>query len=353
METIVQLQDEKTGNNVAPITHWNAVSNKPDLVTRSELSGVAQQGDNPNVSLTSVDGKIDGFYDTFDADIAEQLHTISGYNDESDSDDDSEQGTLTNAEIEGLRTLQQSYDSLRVSVQELVDAHVIKNVNYDGIILQEGFIPSSALDLLAHEEKIEEINDDEVLTVGPFNGYFPACKKIRFENVVLMDGLGRLVFDRDAFPALVEADFPNLTVVQNVQNYYLPFSRIQTLRTLKVPKMSSFPFLRENGAFVMDVWIGAYFNSNVNMSSWGTATTSGKNLSTTSINLLTEEDIAAGFTSNAEKLLWNVRNHIAAFLPDRTGQTAYTITFDAGLKAAIQADAQTAAAFTNKNWTIA
>ena len=112
METIVQLQDEKTGNNVAPITHWDAVSNKPDLVTRSELSGVAQQGDNPDVSLTSVDEKIDDFYDTFDADIAEQLHTISGYNDESDSDDDSEQGTLTNTEIEGLRTLQQSYDAL-------------------------------------------------------------------------------------------------------------------------------------------------------------------------------------------------------------------------------------------------
>lgn len=279
----------------------------------AELDGIAQQGTNPDATNTA---------------ILAELQT-------------------------GSVAKESTSQSILSGLQNIISSHIIRGINLGGIILQDGFTPSNAADLLAHEEKIEEINDDEVLTVGPFMGYFPECKKIRFENVVLMDGLGRMVFDRDAFPNLVEADFPNLTVVQNVQNYYLPFSRIQTLRTLKVPKMSSFPFLRENGAFVMDVWIGAYFNSNVNMSSWGTATTSGKNLSDTSMNLLTEEDIAAGFTSNAEKLLWNVRNHIAAFLPDRTGQTPYTITFDAVLKAAIQADPETAAAFTNKYWNIA
>ena len=44
---------------------------------------------------------------------------------------------------------------------------------------------------------------------------------------------------------------------------------------------------------------------------------------------------------------------MAANLPDRTGQTALTITFSSAVKAAINADTATAQAFSNKNWTIA
>ena len=53
------------------------------------------------------------------------------------------------------------------------------------------------------------------------------------------------------------------------------------------------------------------------------------------------------------QMLANIRNHIAANLPDKTGETALTITFHANVKAAIQADQATSDAFTNKNWTIA
>lgn len=59
------------------------------------------------------------------------------------------------------------------------------------------------------------------------------------------------------------------------------------------------------------------------------------------------------FGSNLEKLLYNIREHIAANLPDRTGLSALTMTFSAAVKSAIQADTATANAFTNKNWTIA
>ena len=66
-------------------------------------------------------------------------------------------------------------------------------------------------------------------------------------------------------------------------------------------------------------------------------------------DLLTPEDIADGFTSNKEKLMWNIRNHIAANLnPEITA----TITFSAAIKAAILADQETMDAFP-ASWTIA
>jgi len=40
MTTIVQLQDEHTGNDIAPITHWDAISNKPDVATKSDVNSL-------------------------------------------------------------------------------------------------------------------------------------------------------------------------------------------------------------------------------------------------------------------------------------------------------------------------
>lgn len=95
------------------------------------------------------------------------------------------------------------------------------------------------------------------------------------------------------------------------------------------------------------VWGAA--NSNQNFATWNPTNA----LSSSSTSLLTPEDIAAGFTSNLEKLLYNIREHLAANLTDRTGQSSPTITFSSAVKSAILADTTTAAAFTNKNWTIA
>lgn len=72
-------------------------------------------------------------------------------------------------------------------------------------------------------------------------------------------------------------------------------------------------------------------------------------LKSDSQSLLTQEDLDAGFTSNLQKLLYNIREHIAANL----SVANRTITFSANLKAAILADTETADAFTNKGWTIA
>lgn len=97
---------------------------------------------------------------------------------------------------------------------------------------------------------------------------------------------------------------------------------------------------------LIDVTYGAKVNGNTSLlSNWDASIAILDN----STSLLTQEDIEAGFTSNLQKLLYNIREHIAANLP----VAPLTITFSAAVKAAILADQQTADAFTNKGWTIA
>ena len=73
-------------------------------------------------------------------------------------------------------------------------------------------------------------------------------------------------------------------------------------------------------------------------------------LLTNSTSLVEEGE---SFTSNREKLLYNIRTYMCAKLKDMTGLTAPTFTFGADLKAAISEDAETLAAFTNKNFNVA
>jgi len=120
------------------------------------------------------------------------------------------------------------------------------------------------------------------------------------------------------------------------------------LRRVYIPKVSSFS---TNQVFtycpsLIDIETGAFFRGNTSLRGWDPTNA----LSSSSTSLV---DDGETFASNLEKLLYNIRNHIAANMPDRTGLSAFTITFSANVKAAINADAETVAAFTNKNWTIA
>lgn len=57
------------------------------------------------------------------------------------------------------------------------------------------------------------------------------------------------------------------------------------------------------------------------------------------------------FTSNREKLLYNIRNHIAANLKKLTTE-GYSITFGTNIKNTILSDEETTKAFTDRGWTI-
>lgn len=146
---------------------------------------------------------------------------------------------------------------------------------------------------------------------------------------------------------------------RSLQEFYAPLLKtvagdmFRNCSSLRLVYMPSGIETRSTGIFggcisLIDIVWGAA-TSNQNFASWSPTNA----LNAGSQSLLTPEDIAAGFTSNLEKLLYNIREHIAANLSDRTGLSSLTITFSAALKAAILADQPTADAFTNKNWIIA
>lgn len=85
---------------------------------------------------------------------------------------------------------------------------------------------------------------------------------------------------------------------------------------------------------LIDLELGANFTASVNINTWSPTNA----LSSSSSSLV---DAGETFANNLEKLLYNIRTHIAALLPDRTGETSLTITFSSAVKAAIQADTAT------------
>ena len=97
---------------------------------------------------------------------------------------------------------------------------------------------------------------------------------------------------------------------------------------------------------LIDITIGENITTNEYLLYWNPT----EALRTDSTSLVEEGE---SFSSNREKLLYNIREHIVANLPDRTGQDALTFYFHTNMKNAINGDTATADAFTNKNYIIA
>ena len=63
------------------------------------------------------------------------------------------------------------------------------------------------------------------------------------------------------------------------------------------------------------------------------------------------DELGREIDSNLKQLLYNIRRHIAAYLPQTSD--GYSFSFSSNIKSAILADQATQDAFTNKGWTIA
>ena len=165
--------------------------------------------------------------------------------------------------------------------------------------------------------------------------------------------------------SLQSVDLPSLTIVSDytfnsctsLKFVSLPsvnsitknnnFSSCISLQSIDLPSIktiSSTAFSDCNK--LIDIRIKQGTDFSINFSSWNPT----EALLTTSTSLVEEGE---SFTSNREKLLYNIRTYIAARLKDMTGLTAPTFTFGADLKTAITEDAETLAAFTSKNFNIA
>lgn len=312
-----------------------------------DTSDLAKQGSNPNTSLTGIDEKIDDFYETFDADIALQLQGIIGDTEESVS------GTSqTSAQVEELRTLQESYDELADNMQSLADswaAMVTNRGSLDGWVFQEGTDIQSVYDIFANLSSLVSVEDNLTTLYKGGTGILggrPFLKSIRFNEVVTITGASsewrqNNVLELIDFPKMKTFGTVNWCIAQNPE-----------LRKVNFPSMYKYTYAGNPGPFyqcykLIDVVVGPISENFVMFNGWDPTTA----LDSTSSSLV---EAGEPFANNREKLLYNIREHIANRLADVTG-IGRTIYFSSNIKAAIQAETgqTTANAFTNKGWTIA
>lgn len=252
--------------------------------------------------------------------------------------------------IEEMRNMREIYDQLveqnaqlAADVQTIKDAHIL-GFSYDGIIFEQGYEPQSAFGIIANRDRIIEVHDNR--------------------DTVL--------------PAMSAADYPELEVFEmqkatNIMDFWMKFST--SIRRVILPSIYAgaarpsgilndainLTYLdiknsiigHYNPHFVncvnlIDVVAGGRFDEGGSdvLANWSPTNA----LQDDETTLLTSADIDAGFTSNLEKLLYNIREHIAANLKTNVGNR--TIYFSAAVKSAIQNDAETLASFPG-NWTIA
>lgn len=190
---------------------------------------------------------------------------------------------------------------------------------------------------------------------------FQSCKSLQSINLPSLTNIGDYVFQYCT--SLKSVNLPSLTILSgfvfdgcsslkdaNIQsakrlNYY-SFRGCTNLQYIDVQSLT-----RVDNAFIdciklIRITIKQGTDFSLDLSSWNPT----EALLTTSTSLVEEGE---SFTSNREKLLYNIRTYIAARLKDMTGLTAPTFTFGADLKTAITEDAETLAAFTSKNFNIA
>ena len=160
---------------------------------------------------------------------------------------------------------------------------------------------------------------------------FQTCSQLQsvsLPNLVTIDG----AYTFDSCRQLQSVSLPNLVTISGNHT----FRGCSQLQSVSLPNLVTI-----DGAYtfsscpnLIDIELGAAIDASFTLSSW-----SPKNV----------------LEDNAKKaqMLQNIREHIAANLPDRTGLSSLTATFSADVKAAILADTATMTAFTNKNWTIA
>ena len=246
-------------------------------------------------------------------------------------------------QINNLRTLQQSFDQLASDLRAIKNAHIL-GFNYDGIVFAEGFEPTSAFGIIANRHQISIVNDDT-------DEMLPMMKKDDYPLLEAFTMLNATYCESSAGSEWLIGSSSIKKVILPRLQLTTPYRFINSMAALRLLDLAYANFNNSNGSIsgvpdLIDIIIGKGFTGSCNILYLWSPTNA---LMSDSTSLLTDEDIAAGFTSKLEKLLYNIREHIAANLnPEITA----TITFSAAVYAAINADQDTVDSFP-ASWTIA
>lgn len=255
----------------------------------------------------------------------------------------------TQQAITALDTLVKQNGALIEELQSLnaiKDAHIIDNVNYNGFVFED-FTPTSVSNLLLNLNKVISIDDYSTRNLDATSTNLPVYNDLKNCNYIRFHALQSITWINNQLMVGIpvkEIYFPELRELTG-SGYYGILNSSNALRKLSIPKCPTFAFAR-SCVNLIDIIYGGGVTSNTDVSMWSPTNA----LKSDSTSLVDEGET---FSSNLEKLLYNIRNHIAANLPDRTGLSALTITFSSAVKAAINADTATSNAFTSKGWTIA
>lgn len=252
--------------------------------------------------------------------------------------------------IEGLiyRPINRSVDTkgnqIIALLQQIVDAHIL-GFNVDGAVYETGYSGSTTASALLNRGHILSLVDNSITTIngGDITLGMSKCKYAEYNALTsITSGYS----DFGSMGELEIVELPNLVSIVGPRSYF----NSGLIKRINIKKLNNTGKFYSNtlvSANLIDVEYGASISANCNfLSEWNPSNA----LLDNSDSLLTDEDRTAGFSNNKQKLLWNIRNHIAANL--RTDVGNKTITFQANVKAAILADADTLAAFP-ANWTIA
>lgn len=305
--------------------------------------------------------------------MALQLQGIIGEGEES-----VEGNSQTEGEIERLRTLQESYDAL--SRSEIGTELSVGKQQLAAAITEQGVptaedapLDTMATNVAAIVAHYPNTNDESVELT--FSGDTPTTlmellyawnniTSIRKKTAGNDGSLGSLTGTQATKVIWEEdTDLTSVYLYNTTMQFYIREARMpkgvtansarmfyacQQLRILYMPKMLTFHLENISGGLtrLIDVTVGESFSAGQTIT-WLRNWNPTEALLTSSTSLVEDGEI---FSSNREKLLYNIREHFAALLPTVT--TTSKIQLNSTLKAAIDADNATASAFSNKGWTL-
>ena len=289
-----------------------------------DTSDLAKQGTNPNATLSEVQAEIDAI--SPDVILGKQQLAAAI----------TEQGVPTLPSVSLLQ------------MAENVGAIVTEHISTEGTEWA-GDAPLSLTEALFRTARdLEEIVDDRENPVLLDYQAFCSLKRIHFTRAtdlynVPFYNLSSMSYGTNATHTvsnmLEEIYAPKAERIASRFMYSSTSLRVLYLPHANVAAYGQFAIWEGISicASLIDLTTGEYFTgSTPTLRFWNPTNALLPNSQT----LLTPEDIAAGFTSNLEKLLYNIREHIAANLPDMTGQSAPTLTMSAAIKAAIKEDTE-------------
>ena len=313
------------------------------------------------------------------------------------------QGTDANANITDITE----------KLQQIIGANILQP-NLQGITFAEGYATDNVLDILMYDRRyidtitsettkpiiayafancisLTEADFPNATSIGGYafagctslhtvnipnatsiGGYaFQSCSSLHTVNIPNTTSIGGYAFN--GCSSLTEVNFPNASSIGN--HTFYGCTRLSKAILPNIPVVQSAAFQSDTALTYLDI-SGVMSFSSTNGQPFSACTNlidihMGKNI-TTNINLstmfwnptnaylnttnsLVPDEVRAEHPEwvNRDYLLYCLREHFAANLPDRTGLSSLTITFNGTMKTHINNSPETAAAFTSKNYIIA